>query len=196
MCSRARVWNRSNSRDFPSRWWRGGSWGNAWPKAVSPPSIRVGRQNELQRLYGLWRQAKGGKGQVALLCGEAGIGKSRISKTLLDRIADDPHVTIRLQCSPYRTNTPFYPIIAQHEHAAHLRRLDPPEVKLEKLEALLSQIGSEIAADAPLYAALLSIPTHGRYPALDLTPRRQKDLTIEALTRQVQTLEIGRASCR
>src|SRR5262249_42002442 len=65
---------------------------------------------------------------------------------------------------------------------------DPPEVKLEKLEALLSQIGSDIAADAPLYAALLSIPTHGRYPALDLTPRRQKDLTIEALTRQVQTL--------
>src|SRR6266498_5455624 len=148
----------------------------------------VGRQNELHRLYGLWRQAKGGKGQVALLCGEAGIGKSRISKTLLDRIADDAHVIIRLQCSPYHTNTPFYPIIAQHEHAAHLRRLDPPEVKLEKLEALLSQIGAEIAPDAPLYAALLSIPTHGRYPALELTPRRQKDLTIEALTRQVQTL--------
>jgi class 3 adenylate cyclase/predicted ATPase len=148
----------------------------------------VGRQNELHRLYGLWKQAKGGKGQVALLCGEAGIGKSRISKTLLDRIADDAHVTIRLQCSPYHTNSPFYPIITQHEHAAHLRRLDPPEVKLEKLEALLSQIGSEIVADAPLYAALLSIPTHGRYPTLDLTPRRQKDLTIEALTRQVQTL--------
>jgi class 3 adenylate cyclase/predicted ATPase len=148
----------------------------------------VGRQNELYRLYGLWKQAKGGKGQVALLCGEAGIGKSRISKTLLDRIADDAHVTIRLQCSPFHTNSPFYPIIAQHEHAAHLRRLDPPEVKLEKLEALLSQIGSEIVADAPLYAALLSIPMHGRYPTLDLTPRRQKDLTIEALTRQVQTL--------
>src|SRR5262249_19941765 len=93
----------------------------------------VGRQNELHRLYGLWKQAKGGKGQVALLCGEAGIGKSRISKTLLDRIADDAHVTIRLQCSPYHTNSPFYPIITQHEHAAHLRRLDPPEVKLEKL---------------------------------------------------------------
>src|SRR6266576_2354434 len=148
----------------------------------------VGRQNELHRLYGLWKQAKGGKGQVALLCGEAGIGKSRISKTLLDRIADDAHVTIRLQCSPYHTNSPFYPIITRHEHAAHLRRLDPPEVKLEKLEALLSQIGSEIVADAPLYAALLSIPTQGRYPALDLTPRRQKDLTIEALTRQVLTL--------
>src|SRR5262245_14389586 len=85
----------------------------------------VGRQNELHRLYGLWKQAKGGKGRVALLCGEAGIGKSRISKTLLDRIADDAHVTIRLQCSPYHTNSPFYPIITQHEHEAHLRRLDP-----------------------------------------------------------------------
>ena len=148
----------------------------------------VGRQNELHQLYGLWKRAKAGKGQVALLCGEAGIGKSRISKTLLDRIIDDAHVTIRLQCSPYHTNSPFYPIITQHEHAAHFQPLDPPEVKLEKLEALLSQIGPEIVADAPLYAALLSIPTDGRYPALDLTPRRQKDLTIEALTRQVLTL--------
>jgi class 3 adenylate cyclase/predicted ATPase len=158
--------------------------------AIHPTNLTrfVGRQNELHQLYGMWKRAKAGKGQVALLCGEAGIGKSRISKTLLDRIADDANVTIRLQCSPYHNNTPFYPIITQHEHAAHFQRLDPPEVKLEKLEALLSQIGSEIVADAPLYAALLSIPTDGRYPALDLTPRRQKDLTIEALTRQVLTL--------
>src|SRR5499426_1426844 len=132
-----------------------------------------------------------GQGRQGSGCSAVWRGRHRQvahKQTLLDRIADDAHVTIRLQCSPYHTNTPFYPIIAQHEHAAHLQRLDPPEVKLEKLEALLSQIGSEIAADAPLYAALLSIPTHGRYPALDLTPRRQKDLTIEALTRQVQTL--------
>jgi class 3 adenylate cyclase/predicted ATPase len=158
--------------------------------AIHPTNLTrfVGRQNELHQLYGMWKRAKAGKGQVALLCGEAGIGKSRISKTLLDRIADDANVTIRLQCSPYHNNTPFYPIITQHEHAAHFQRLDPPEVKLEKLEALLSQIGSEIVADAPLYAALLSIPTERRYPALDLTPRRQKDLTIEALTRQVLTL--------
>ncbi len=148
----------------------------------------VGRQNELRQLYGLWKRAKGGKGQVVLLCGEAGIGKSRISETLLDRIANDAHVTIRLQCSPYHTNSPFFPIITQHEHAAHFQQLDAPEVKLDKLEALLSQIGPEILADAPLYAALLSIPTDGRYPALELTSRRQKDLTIEALIRQVLTL--------
>ena len=148
----------------------------------------VGRQNELRQLYGLWKRAKGGKGQVVLLCGEAGIGKSRISETLLDRIAKDAHVIIRLQCSPYHTNSPFFPIITQHEHAAHFQQLDAPEVKFDKLEALLSQIGPEILADAPLYAALLSIPTDGRYPALELTSRRQKDLTIEALIRQVLTL--------
>ena len=148
----------------------------------------VGRQNELRQLYGLWKRAKGGKGQIVLLCGEAGIGKSRISETLLDRIANDAHVTIRLQCSPYHTNSPFFPIITQHEHAAHFQQLDTPEVKFDKLEALLSQIGPEIIADAPLYAALLSIPTDGRYPALELTSRRQKDLTIEALIRQVLTL--------
>ena len=158
--------------------------------AIRPANLTrfVGRQNELHQLYGLWQQTKAGQGQVALLSGEAGIGKSRITKTLLDRIADDANVTIRLQCSPYHNNSPFYPIITQHEHAAHLGRLDPPEAKLEKLEALLSRIGSDILADAPLYAALLSIPADGRYPALELTPRRQKDLTIEALTRQVLTL--------
>jgi predicted ATPase/class 3 adenylate cyclase len=158
--------------------------------AIHPKNLTrfVGRQNELHQLYGLWRWVEGGKGQVALLCGEAGIGKSRISKTLVDRIADDANVTIRLQCSPHHNNSPFYPIIAQHEHAAHFQPLDPPQVKLEKLEALLSKIASEVVVDVPLYAALLSIPTDGRYPALDLTPRRQKDLTIEALTRQVLTL--------
>ena len=145
----------------------------------------VGRQNELRQLLGLWKRAKGGRSQVALLCGEAGIGKSRMCETLLDQIAGDAPVTIRLQCSPYHTNSPFYPVITQHEHAARFKRLDPPEVKLVKLEALLSKAGQEIVADAPLYAALLSIPTNGRYPALDLTPRRQKHLTIEALTRQV-----------
>jgi predicted ATPase len=130
-------------------------------------------------------QGRQGSGCSALC--EAGIGKSRISKTLLDRI-DDAHAKIRLQCSPHHTNSPFYPIVTQHEHAAHFQPLDPPEVKLKKLETLLSRIGSEIVADVPLYAALLSIPTNGRYPPLDLTPRRQKDFTIEALTRQVLTL--------
>src|SRR4029079_10105081 len=93
----------------------------------------VGRQSELNHLYDKWKGAKGGEGEIVLLCGEAGIGKSRISEALLDRIAYDAHVSIRLQCSPYHTNSPFYPVITQHEHAAHFQQLDPPAVKLKKL---------------------------------------------------------------
>jgi predicted ATPase len=145
----------------------------------------VGRQNELRQLYGLWKRAKGGKGQVVLLCGEAGIGKSRISETLLDRIAM-MHMSPYDQCSPYHTNSPF-PDYHPARTCGSFQQL-MRQVKLDKLEALLSQIGPEILADAPLYAALLSIPTDGRYPALELTSRRQKDLTIEALIRQVLTL--------
>ncbi len=145
----------------------------------------VGRQRELQELLGLWKGAKDGKGQIALLCGEPGIGKSRISKVLEDAIAEDPHITIRYQCSPHHTNSPFYPVISQLEHAARFERTDTLEVKLNKLEALLSKAGPTTLSDVGLYAALLSIPTSGRYPALDVAPQRQKDLTIDALIRQL-----------
>ena len=145
----------------------------------------VGRQRELQELLGLWKRANDGKGQIALLCGEPGIGKSRISNVVEDSIAEDPHITIRYQCSPHHTNRPFYPDNHQLERAARFERTDTPEIKLDKLEALLSKAGQTTLSDAGLYAALLSIPTSGRYPALDLAPQRQKDLTIDALIRQL-----------
>jgi class 3 adenylate cyclase/DNA-binding response OmpR family regulator/predicted ATPase len=152
----------------------------------------VGRQHELQQMSGLWDRIKGGKGQVVLLCGEAGIGKSRVVETWLDRITDEPHITIRYQCSPHHTNSPFYPVINQLEHAAHFAREDAPDVKLRKLEAVLSQAGAATLLDTPLYASLLSIPTHGLYLSPDLTPQRQKDLTIAALIRQVLGLALTR----
>ena len=148
----------------------------------------VGRQNELSQLLGLWERAKAGEGQVPLLCGEPGIGKSRLSMTLFEQIAAEPHMTIRHQCSPHHTNSPFYPIIRQLEHAARFERDDTAEVKLEKLEALLSLAGQTTLADAPLFAALLSIPTGGRYPELDLMPDSQKNLTIAALMRHCSAL--------
>jgi class 3 adenylate cyclase/predicted ATPase len=148
----------------------------------------VGRQRELQELLGLWKRANDGKGQIALLCGEPGIGKSRISNVVEGSIAEDPHITIRYQCSPHHTNSPFYPVISQLERAARFERTDTPEVKLDKLEALLSKAGQTTLSDAGLFAALLSIPTSGRYPALDLAPQRQKDLTIDALIRQLFAL--------
>ena len=148
----------------------------------------VGRQRELEELIGLWKRAEGGRGQIALLCGEPGIGKSRARKTLEDRIAKDPHITIRYNCSPHHTNSPLYPVISQLERAARFERTDAPEAKLDKLEALLAGAGQSVLSDAGLFAALLSIPTSGRYPTPDLTPQRQKDLTIDALIHQILAL--------
>ena len=152
----------------------------------------VGRQGELQQMSALWERTKNGKGQVALLCGEAGIGKSRLCEEWLDRITDEPHTTIRYQCSPHHTNSPFYPVINQLEHAAGFEREDPPDVKLRKLTAVLSQAGAATLADIPFYAALLSIPANGLYSLPDLTPQRQRDLTIAALLRQVLGLALAR----
>jgi class 3 adenylate cyclase/predicted ATPase len=145
----------------------------------------VGRQTELSQLLGLWERAKAGEGQVPLLCGEPGIGKSRLSTALFEQISAELHMTIRHQCSPRHINSPFYPVIRQIERAARFERDDTANVKLEKLEALLSLAGQTTLADAPLYAALLSIPTGGRYPELDLTPERQKNLTIAALSQHL-----------
>src|SRR5262249_19813447 len=152
----------------------------------------VGRQHELQQISTLWERTKGGKGQVALLCGEAGIGKSRVYEDWLDRITGEPHITIRYQCSAHHTNTPFYPVINQLEHAAHFARGDAPDVRLRKLEAVFSQAGAATLRDIPFYASLLSIPIDGRYLSPELTPQRQKDLTIAALIRQVLGLALTR----
>jgi predicted ATPase len=127
-----------------------------------------------------------------LLCGEPGIGKSRLSNTLLDAIAEEPHIRIRYQCSPHHTNSPFYPVISQLERAARFEREDSADTKLDKLEGVLSQAGDASLADAPLYAALLSIPSGSRYPVLNLTPQRQKEQTIAALIRQLLGLARSR----
>ena len=148
----------------------------------------VGRQQELQQLVALWELAKKGKGQVALLCGEAGIGKSRICEVLLDRISEEPHIAIRYQCSPHFASSPFHPVISELEQRARFERGDMPDIKLDKLEGALSEVGTATLADAVSYAALLSIPTDGRYPFLDLTPQRRKELTITAFIRQIVEL--------
>ena len=99
----------------------------------------VGRDAEIALLLRRWQQAKDSEGQVVLLCGEPGIGKSRITSTLRERIADEEHVRMQLQCSPFFTNSAFYPIVAHLERAL---RFDPDlssEEKLDRLEALLSQ---------------------------------------------------------
>ena len=144
----------------------------------------VGRGRELALLANLWERAKKGEGQVALICGEPGIGKSQISLAMNNAVAPDNHTTIRWQCSSNHMNSPFYPVIQNLERAARFERDDSAEARLKKLEALLVRYGQPTLADAPLFAALLSVPSGGRYPPLNMTPQRQKDLTIEALIRQ------------
>src|SRR5262249_51889541 len=114
----------------------------------------VGRQRETQQLMDLWERAQKGNGQVALLCGEAGIGKSRTTRTLQEHVARHWHVALRHQCSPYHSNSPFYPTICHLEHAARFESGDTPEEKLDKLEGLLAQAGEASLAEAGLFASL------------------------------------------
>jgi class 3 adenylate cyclase/tetratricopeptide (TPR) repeat protein len=145
----------------------------------------IGREQEVHLLLARWQQAAEGEGQVLLLSGEPGIGKSRITRALLDEIAPFPHTRLRYQCSPYYAGSAFYPIIEQMERAAGFTRDDSSLAKLEKLEAVLAKGTKDVATAAPLLAAMLSSPFEGRYPPLTVTPQRQKELTNRALVDQV-----------
>ena len=144
----------------------------------------VGREEELGVLLARWQQARGGEGQIVLLCGEPGIGKSRITETLRESLANEAHIRLTYQCSPYHTNSAFYPAIAHLERTAGFTRDDSIEAKLDKLEALLALTPDQVANVAPLIAALLSLPID-RYPPRMLSPQKQKELTMAALVDQV-----------
>ena len=147
----------------------------------------VGRQAEITMLLDRWAHAKDGEGQVVLLEGEPGIGKSRITQELRRRLTDEPHTRLNYQCSAYYTNSAFFPIITQLERAAGFNRDDSSEAKLDKLETTLAQGTDKMAQVAPLIAAMLSLPVE-RYPPINLSPQRQKDGTIAALAAQVTGL--------
>jgi class 3 adenylate cyclase len=147
----------------------------------------VGREEELELLLRRWSRAKSGEGQVVLLSGEAGIGKSRLTAALLERLATEPHTRLRYFCSPQYTDSAFYPIIGQMERAAGLAHNDTPKAKLDKLDAMLGQTSTS-KEDAALFADMLSLPNDGRYPTLDLTPQQRRQKTLEALTAQLAGL--------
>ena len=144
----------------------------------------VGREEELELLLRRWSKAKTGEGQVVLLSGEAGIGKSRLTAALLERFATEPHTRLRYFCSPQHTDSAFYPIIGQMERATGPAHDDTPKAKLDKLDALLAQTSTN-KQDATLFAEMLSLPNDGRYPALDLAPQQRRQKTLEALTAQL-----------
>jgi class 3 adenylate cyclase/predicted ATPase len=146
----------------------------------------VGREEELGMLLRCWTRAKSGQGQVVLLSGEAGIGKSRLTVALLEDLADESHTRLRYSCSPQHTDSTLHPFIIQIERAAGIKPGDAIPQRLRKLEESLAT--NTTAETAPLIAALLSIPTTGRYPPLKLTPTQQRRQTFAALLDQLESL--------
>ena len=144
----------------------------------------VGREEELELLLRRWSKAKVSEGQVVLLSGEPGIGKSRLTAALLERLASEPHTRLRYFCSPQHTDSAFYPIISQMERAAGLAHDDTTHAKLDKLDAVLAQTSTP-TQNAALFAEMLSLPNDGRYPSLDLGPEERRQRTQEALTAQL-----------
>ena len=142
----------------------------------------VGREHELGLLRRAWEQSQAGIGQVVLICGEPGIGKSRLVDALATQLRAEGCTRIPLGCSPYHTNSAFYPLIAHLERHLRWQREDSAEVKLAKLEEAFQGFSLALDEVIPLFAALLSLPlAEDRYPPLNLTPQQQKQQTLDAV---------------
>src|SRR6516225_2341116 len=148
----------------------------------------IGRADELDFLLERQRLAWKGEGQIVLIAGEPGIGKSRLAAALAEHIAGEPHTRLRYQCSPYHANSTLRPFIAQSERAAGFKTDDTPEQRLDKLEAILAMGASQVQTVAPLFAALLSIPFGERYAPLALSPTQHRRRTLAALLDQFKGL--------
>jgi hypothetical protein len=147
----------------------------------------VGRDEEIDLLLRRWARAKAGDGQVVLVSGEPGIGKSRITAALAERLHAEPYLRLRYFCSPYRQDSALYPFIDQLGRAAEFTRDDSPATRREKLEALLA-LAAPSDEDVALLADLLSLPASERQPLANLSPQRKKERTLEALIRQLEGL--------
>ena len=143
----------------------------------------VGREQEIGLLRERWAQVKDGLGQVVLLSGEAGIGKSRLVQVLMEHVATEPQAWLTpCQCSPYYQNSALYPLIDLLERVVlQFERDETPPQKLRKLEGFLVQYGLPLAETVPLFAALLSLPLTADYAPLTVSPEQQKQQTLHAL---------------
>jgi class 3 adenylate cyclase/predicted ATPase len=172
-------WRITGSRPVASRF-------EATRMRALTPFVR--REEEIGVLDRRWRRSCSGEGQVVLLSGEAGIGKSRIVSAFMERLDGQPYTSLRYQCSPYHINSALYPIIEQLAFAASIHSSDPPDRKLDKLEALLALANRPTETTIPLIAPLLSIPLRDRYPPVNVSPQRRKQLTLATLVDLFQGL--------
>jgi class 3 adenylate cyclase/predicted ATPase len=147
----------------------------------------VGRDEEIDILARRWTRAKAGDGQVVLVSGEAGIGKSRVSAALAERLHGEPHIRLRYFCSPYHRDSALFPFVDQLSRASRFARDDPPVSRLEKLEALLGR-ATPSEEDVAFLADLLSLPASERHRLPNLSPQRKKEKTLEALIGQLEGL--------
>ncbi|WP_024514375.1 adenylate/guanylate cyclase domain-containing protein [Bradyrhizobium sp. Tv2a-2] len=147
----------------------------------------IGRQEEQDVLLRRWSMAKTGQGQVVLLSGEPGIGKSRLTAAVMEELASEPHTRLRYFCTPQHTDSALFPIIGQMERAAGLTHDDTAKAKLDKLDNLLVRTLTS-TQDTALFAEMLSLPNDGRYSALKFTPQQRRQKTLEALVSQLEAL--------
>jgi class 3 adenylate cyclase/predicted ATPase len=147
----------------------------------------IGRDEEIDLLLRRWARAKAGNGQIVLVSGEPGIGKSRITGELEERLRAEPHLHLRYFCSPYCRDSALYPFIDQLWHAAKFAHDDPPAARLEKLEALLAR-SAPPEDDVALLADLISLRASERHQLPNLSPQRKKERTLDALLRQLEGL--------
>ena len=166
------TWSVVRRKEFVSRF-----------EAASLGSITpfVGREQELDLLLDRWSRAGDGTGELVLLSGEAGIGKSRLLTVLGERIGGRHHVTVQHQCSPHHANEAFHPIISQIWHMAGFVPGEASAVRFDKLEATVARSGLAVNDIAPFLASLLSLPTDGRYQLPSLPPSEVKERTTAAL---------------
>ena len=141
----------------------------------------VGREEEVALLLARWEQTVEGQGQVIVLSGEPGIGKSRLVQVMKDRVTDILHYRLECRCSPYYVNSPLYPVIDLLSRALEWSRDDSADTKLAKLEKGLGVYPVSLLDVVPLLASLLSLPSTGRYPLPPMSPERQKGKTLEAI---------------
>ena len=148
----------------------------------------IGRDEQMELLLRRWKQAKSGEGQVVLLSGEPGIGKSRLTVALSEQLAREPHIRLRYFCSPQHTDSALYPVIGEIMRAAGFAHDDSPQAKTDKLAALLAQ-SSTPPQEGALFAEMLSLPPSGHYPAIEVEPQLRRQKTLNALGSHIETLE-------